>query len=102
MDENVQAWAILQSGKEGRYRFKTIIPGAYPISTSRQRTPHIHFKISKKGYESLLTQMYFPNQELNEQDVLFNRKSVEQQAMMTAKKSDNSSIYESNIIIDKL
>ena len=102
LDENFQAWAILQSGKEGRYKFKTIIPGAYPISTSRQRTPHIHFKISKKGYESLLTQMYFPNQELNDQDVLFNRKSAEQQAMMTAKKSDNSNIYQYNIIIDKL
>lgn len=102
LDENFQAWAILQSGAEGRYRFKTIIPGAYPISSSRQRTPHIHFKISKKGYESLLTQMYFPNQELNDQDVLFNRKSAEQQAMMTAKKSDNSNIYQYNIIIDKL
>ena len=46
--------------------------------------------------------MYFPNQELNDQDVLFNRKSAEQQAMMTAKKSDNSNIYQYNIIIDKL
>ena len=102
LDENFQAWAILQSGAEGHYSFKTVIPGAYPISTSRQSTPHIHFKISKKGYESLLTQMYFPNQELNDQDVLFNRKSVEQQAMMTAKTTAESNKYQYNIIIDKL
>lgn len=86
-DEYFQSWAILQSGKQGRYKFRTVIPGAYPLGAPQQRTPHIHFKIGKTGYESLLTQLYFPDQPLNAQDGLFKRKSKAEQEMMTAKKT---------------
>ncbi len=102
VDEHFQAWAILQSGAEGRYKFKTVIPGAYPVGGNQYRTPHIHFKIGKKGYVPLLTQMYFPNQPLNNQDGLFTRKSAEQQAMMTAKKDGESNQYQYDIILEKL
>ena len=102
IDEHFQAWAILQSGREGRYRFRTVIPGAYPVSHSHTRTPHIHFKISKKGYDSLLTQMYFPDHALNEQDGLFRRKSVPERAMMTAKASEKNDHYQYDIIIEKI
>ena len=102
VDKNFQAWAILQSGHKGRYKFKTIIPGAYPLGDNQQRTPHIHLKISKKGYDSLLTQMYFPDQPLNQQDGLFKRKSSQEQALMTAKRQGNSNQYQYDIIIEKL
>lgn len=102
IDNNFQAWAILQSGINGRYKFKTVIPGAYPLGENQQRTPHIHLKISKKGYDSLLTQMYFPDHPLNQQDGLFKRKSLQEQAMMTAVRKGNSNQYQYNIIIEKL
>ncbi|WP_281556906.1 protocatechuate 3,4-dioxygenase [Thalassomonas sp. RHCl1] len=102
VDEHFQAWAILQSGTEGRFKFKTVIPGAYPLGRSQQRTPHIHFKIAKNGYVSLLTQMYFPNHTLNEQDGLFKRKSASEQAMMTAKVAGKSNQYQYDIILEKL
>ena len=102
IDENFQAWAIIQSGTNGRFKFKTIIPGAYPLNSSQQRTPHIHFKISKLGYDSLLTQMYFPNQPLNSKDGLYTRKSRGEQAMMTAKRQGDSNQYQYNIVIEKL
>lgn len=102
VDENFQGWAIIQSRTNGKFKFKTVIPGAYPLNTSRQRTPHIHFKISKLGYDSLLTQMYFPNHPLNKKDGLFNHKSKEEQVMMTAKKQGYSSQYRYDIILEKV
>lgn len=84
-DENFQGWAIVPSGKEGGFKFKTIVPGAYPISKRHKRTPHIHFKVSKRGYVELTTQMYFPDQELNETDVILRRHPKEEQVMMIAK-----------------
>jgi len=102
IDENFQSWAIIQSGTQGRFKFKTVIPGAYPLNAPQQRTPHIHLKIGKHGYVPLLTQMYFPNQPLNEHDGMFKRKSVEEQAMMTAKQLATSNQYQYNIILEKL
>lgn len=102
LDEHFQAWAIIQSGAQGRFRVKTVIPGAYPLNSAQQRTPHIHLKVGKHGYVPLLTQMYFPNQPLNEKDGMFTRKSVEEQMMMTAKRSTNSNQYQYDIIIEKL
>lgn len=103
IDENFQSWAILQSGTQGKFKFKTVIPGAYPVGASSQRTPHIHFKVGKHGYVSLLTQMYFPNQPLNDKDGLFRRKSVAEQKLMTAKKlSNNDNQYRFDFILEKL
>jgi len=102
IDEYFQSWAIIQSGTQGQFKFKTVIPGAYPLNSPQQRTPHIHLKVGKHGYVPLLTQMYFPNQPLNEKDGMFKRKSVEEQAMMTAKRLANSNQYQYDIIIEKL
>lgn len=103
IDENFQAWAILQSGKQGKFKFKTIIPGAYPLGASQQRTPHIHFKIGKHGFLPLLTQMYFPDHPLNHQDGLFKRKSAKEQALMTAKKlSKTGNHYRFDFVIEQL
>jgi len=101
IDENFQSWAILQSGNQGKYRFKTVMPGAYPLNSPDQRTPHIHFKISKFGYESLLTQLYFPDQPLNKTDGLYTRKTKAQQALMTAKKTETKHVYKYDIILAK-
>jgi len=101
IDPHFQGWAILQSGKQGRFKFKTVMPGAYPLNAPQQRTPHIHIKISKYGYESLLTQLYFPDQPLNDKDGLFKRKSKQEQKMMTAKKTSKSNEYRYDIFLQK-
>jgi len=102
IDENFQSWAILQSGTEGKFRFKTVMPGAYPLNSPDQRTPHIHFKISKFGYHSLLTQLYFPDQPLNDKDGLYGSKSKEQQVMMTAKTTAQKNVLKYDIILAKV
>jgi len=89
VDENFQGWAVVQSGKEGQFRFKTIKPGAYPLGRNTMRPPHIHFKVSKKGYQELTTQMYFPDEELNEKDALLQRKDKANQALMTARELED-------------
>ncbi len=53
---------------EGRYRFTTIKPGAYPVPSSNNwwRPPHIHFSLYGDAFASrLVTQMYFPGDPLN-------------------------------------
>ena len=102
LDPNFQGWAIVQSGKEGGFKFKTIIPGSYPASDTWLRPPHIHFKVSKKAYIELITQMYFPGHKLNAPDLLLNKRSKEEQNMMIATKAkDGSNIYTYNIVLQK-
>jgi protocatechuate 3,4-dioxygenase beta subunit len=103
VDPNFQGWAIVPSGKAGEFRFKTIIPGAYPASGSWMRPPHIHFKVTKKGYVDLVTQMYFPEQPLNQVDKLLQRKSQKEQKLMIAQKSnDKPNSYSYRLFIEKL
>ncbi len=70
LDENFQGFAVIKSDAQGRYRFKTIKPGAYPINPTHLRTPHIHFDVMGKN-NRLATQMFFPDEPLNEKDLLF-------------------------------
>ncbi|ESP92649.1 MULTISPECIES: protocatechuate 3,4-dioxygenase [Pseudoalteromonas] len=102
IDEHFQAWAIIQTKAGGHFRFKTVFPGAYPLNASQQRTPHIHLKISKRGYHSLLTQMYFPDHPLNDKDGLFRSKTRQEQALMTAKATSKANQYRYDIVLAKV
>ncbi|MFK8013268.1 MAG: hypothetical protein AB8B80_14610 [Marinicellaceae bacterium] len=92
LDPNFQGWAIVQSGKEGQFIFKTIVPGAYPVSKEWTRPPHIHFKVSKTGYDEVVTQMYFPDHELNKTDRLLLSKSPSEQSMMIAESAKENQL----------
>ena len=103
VDENFQGWAIVASGRDGGFRCKTVFPGAYPAQGEWLRPPHIHFKVTKKGYIELTTQMYFPNQPLNRVDRLLQKKSKEEQARMIAERSpDNPDTFYYRIVIQKV
>jgi protocatechuate 3,4-dioxygenase, beta subunit len=59
---------------EGRYRFITIQPGAYPWKNHHNgwRPRHIHFSLFGRDFtERLVTQMYFPGDPLLELDPIF-------------------------------
>jgi catechol 1,2-dioxygenase len=49
----------IRSGKDGAYRFETILPGRYPLSPRRFRPRHIHYLVSHPGHRTLVTQLYF-------------------------------------------
>jgi protocatechuate 3,4-dioxygenase beta subunit len=56
---------------EGRYAFRTILPGLYP-----GRTRHFHVKVQPAGGALLTTQFYFPHEERNRTDGLFRSELV--------------------------
>jgi protocatechuate 3,4-dioxygenase, beta subunit len=66
LDPGFEGYADLRTDEEGRYRFKTIKPGAYPAGGGT-RPPHIHFDVSGR-VSRLVTQMYFPGEPLNDRD----------------------------------
>lgn len=53
---------------EGRFRFRSIVPGSYP-----GRTRHFHVKVQPKGGRVLTTQLYFPGEAGNRQDGLYRK-----------------------------
>ena len=58
----------VRADAEGRYRFRTIVPGAY-----EGRTRHFHIKVAPAGGRLLTTQLYFPGEPKNRSDGLFRR-----------------------------
>lgn len=71
LDPNFQGWGMVKTDAEGNYSFTTIKPGAYLAEEGWTRPPHIHYKVSRRGYRELTTQMYFSGENLNETDRLF-------------------------------
>lgn len=80
LDPNFQYWGKAVTDNNGKYRFRTIVPGAYPADTDWTRPPHIHFKISRLGYMELITQMYFAGESLNAKDLILKKLKKSDQA----------------------
>jgi protocatechuate 3,4-dioxygenase, beta subunit len=60
---------------DGRYRFVTVKPGAYPWKNhlNAWRPAHIHFSVFGRAFtQRLVTQMYFPGDPLFAYDPIFN------------------------------
>jgi protocatechuate 3,4-dioxygenase beta subunit len=72
LDPNFYGFGTLLTDDEGRYAVRTIKPGAYIArrDISWWRPPHVHFSILGAGIR-LVTQMYFPDEPLNEKDFIF-------------------------------
>jgi protocatechuate 3,4-dioxygenase beta subunit len=67
LDPNFQGFGSQTTDAEGRYSFLTIKPGAYPAPVVGMRAPHVHFEVAAT-YDRLITQMFFPQEQLNDQD----------------------------------
>jgi protocatechuate 3,4-dioxygenase beta subunit len=76
LDPNFEGEGRMLTDDEGRYRFVTIRPGAYPWSNGGAiawRPAHIHFSLFGNVHaQRLVTQMYFPGDPLMEYDVIWN------------------------------
>jgi len=53
-DPNFQSYGEAMTDENGRYHFRTILPGLY-----EPRPRHIHVKVKLNGQELLTTQFYF-------------------------------------------
>jgi len=80
LDPHFQGWARFTTDAEGRYRLRTIRPGAYPVNAEWSRPPHLHFKVAKRGFVELTTQMYFAGEALNDVDRILQALTAEQRA----------------------
>jgi len=67
LDPNFDGFAVTETDAKGGYRFKTVVPAAYPAGPGRMRPPHVHFKVTGTR-EQLVTQMYFAGHEWNDRD----------------------------------
>ena len=75
LDPNFSGGGRCLTDGEGRYRFVTIRPGAYPWLNhpNAWRPNHIHFSLFGRAFtERLVTQMYFPGDPLFPFDPIFN------------------------------
>ncbi|MDP5008056.1 MAG: protocatechuate 3,4-dioxygenase, partial [Glaciimonas sp.] len=86
LDPYFQGYAVQHTDALGRYRFKTIKPGAYPATPEWTRTPHIHFDIRGKA-DRLVTQLYFVGEALNDADLLFQALGDQQKDVLVRLKS---------------
>ena len=67
LDPNFEGFGVITTDAEGRYRFKTIKPGAYATGPTTMRPAHIHFEVVGH-HDELVTQMYFEGDPHNEKD----------------------------------
>jgi protocatechuate 3,4-dioxygenase beta subunit len=75
LDPNFSGFGRSLTDAEGRYKFISIKPGAYPWGNHANawRPAHIHFSIFGAGLLSrLVTQMYFPGDPLLNYDPIYN------------------------------
>jgi protocatechuate 3,4-dioxygenase, beta subunit len=75
LDPNFDGAGRCMTDAEGRYRFITIKPGAYPWGNhyNAWRPAHIHFSLFGRAFtQRLVTQMYFPGDQLFRFDPIFN------------------------------
>ncbi|WP_372665622.1 maleylacetate reductase and hydroxyquinol 1,2-dioxygenase domain-containing protein [Amycolatopsis kentuckyensis] len=76
--------ARFRTDENGRLRFRTIVPSAYPIPADGPvgqmldavgrhpyRAPHVHFMIAKPGYRTLITQLFVAGGEYLDSDTVF-------------------------------
>jgi len=75
LDPNFTGTGLTRTDANGRYRFVTIRPGAYPWKNHHNawRPAHIHFSLFGPAFATrLVTQMYFPADALLPFDPIFN------------------------------
>jgi protocatechuate 3,4-dioxygenase, beta subunit len=75
LDPNFSGAGRSLTDDEGRYRFVTVKPGAYPWRNhpNAWRPAHIHLSLFGRAFTSrLVTQMYFPGDPLFPHDPIFN------------------------------
>jgi len=86
LDPNFTGWGEQVTGADGGFAFRSTKPGPYPTSTPNWwRPPHIHFQVTTAN-DRLVTQMYFPGEDLNDQDELLTRhRRLKQDDRVTAR-----------------
>jgi protocatechuate 3,4-dioxygenase, beta subunit len=84
-DPDFQYYGTMKTNDRGEYFFKTIKPGTYLATETWRRPPHIHYKVSLRGFKELVTQLYFDGDVLNQHDDILKRLNREDQKKVIVK-----------------
>ncbi len=57
----------LRTDEEGNYQLETIVPGRY-LNGQLYRPSHIHIRVKERGYQELISQIYFKDDPYLEKD----------------------------------
>jgi len=68
-DPDFRGYGVQRTDHAGRYRFRTVKPGAYHDG-HEMRAPHVHFQITAPR-DRLVTQLFFENEPLHHADRWF-------------------------------
>jgi protocatechuate 3,4-dioxygenase, beta subunit len=74
LDPNFTGVGRCMTDVDGNYHFVTVRPGAYPWRNHHNawRPAHVHFSLFGRAFaQRIITQMYFPNDPLFDQDPIF-------------------------------
>jgi protocatechuate 3,4-dioxygenase, beta subunit len=74
LDPNFTGAGQIVTDDQGRFRFVTVVPGAYPWRNTHNawRAQHLHFSVFGPAFATrLITQMFFPGDPLLEYDPIF-------------------------------
>jgi protocatechuate 3,4-dioxygenase beta subunit len=97
LDSNFTGVGRCLTDGDGRYRFVTIKPGAYPWGNSANawRPAHIHFSMFGSCFaERLITQMYFPGDPLHAHDPILQSVPLQAQRLLVSSFDPESSVPE--------
>src|SRR6266702_2883774 len=98
LDPNFEGFAAQTTDPEGRYRFKTIKPGAYPANPTWMRPPHLHFDVTGK-LNRVVTQMYFPGEPLNDKDILLQNIRANKEGLIAKVLPPTSDVEPDSLIV---
>ncbi len=101
IDPNFLGYGVTKTNSNGDYKFKTILPGAYPWENHKYawRPKHIHFSIINESISNrLCTQMYFPNDFLLNYDPIFNSIDKKYRNSLIAKFDNNNNIVPNYLV----
>lgn len=109
LDPNFEGWGEMSTDASGSYGFKTIKPAPYhfgdPEKPENWRTPHIHFKVSRRGYHEIVTQMYFEGEERNAMDIVIADLPENERGqfiLIPAKDESGVSLFTFNLTLQKV
>ena len=101
IDPNFLGYGVTKTNSNGSYKFKTILPGAYPWANHKNawRPKHIHFSLINESISNrLCTQMYFPNDLLLNYDPIFNSVEKRYRNSLIAKFDNKNNIVPNYLV----
>ncbi|MGA2097538.1 MAG: protocatechuate 3,4-dioxygenase subunit alpha [Candidatus Acidiferrum sp.] len=87
VENGFTGYGRVATDSDGRFRFSTIKPGRVPGPDGRLQAPHLAVSVFTRGLlRRLITRIYFPSEESNEEDSVLNLVGPERRGTLVASK----------------